>query len=219
MVSPYFLWAVGVDFAPKPKPIVSLAVADFCVGAFVFPSLFFCHIRGGCNWPWPYASWVEFTRWLFACASIMNLCSLVLDRYMAFVKPLKYVNFMTARRVTQLTLISWVFPHCLVICSVFMSLYLTSSMRMIVLAVCSAILDIFLQLHVNFLFCFHGNSNIQANPIIRHLGKTASFQPPRFDIQHIWQVSGCNLGFSGCLRSSLFRNLLALWLSSVIRKA
>ena len=132
--------------------IVSLAVADFCVGVFAVPSLFFCEIRGGCNWPRPYASWVDFIRWLFACASIMNLCSLVLDRYMAVVKPLKHVNFMTARRVTQLTLISWVFPLCLVICSGFMSLYLTSSIRMIVLAVCCAILDIFSSCML--IFCF-----------------------------------------------------------------
>ena len=84
--------------------IVSLSVADFCVGVFVVPSLFFCHIGGGCNWPRPYASWVDFIRWLFAYASTMNLCSLALDRYVAVVKPLKYVNFMTARRrVTQLT--------------------------------------------------------------------------------------------------------------------
>ena len=83
--------------------IVSLAVADFCVGAFVAPSLFVCHIRGGCNWPQPYAFWVDFIRWLFAYASTMNLCSLALDRYMAVVKPLKYVNFMTTRRVTQPT--------------------------------------------------------------------------------------------------------------------
>ena len=37
--------------------IVSLAVADFFVGVFAVPSLFFCEIRGGCNWPRPYASW------------------------------------------------------------------------------------------------------------------------------------------------------------------
>ena len=55
--------------------IVSLAVADFCVGAFAVPSLFFCEIRSGCNWPRPYASWMDFLRWLFAYASIMNLCS------------------------------------------------------------------------------------------------------------------------------------------------
>ena len=82
---------------------VSLAVADFCVGAFVVPSLFFCDIRGGCNWPQPYASWVDFIRWLFAYASAMDLCSLALDRYMADVKPLKYVNFITARRVASHT--------------------------------------------------------------------------------------------------------------------
>ena len=83
--------------------IVSLAVADFCVGASAVPSLFFCDIRGGCNWPQSYASWVDFIRWLFAYASAMNLCSLALDRYIAVVKPLKYVNFITARRVASHT--------------------------------------------------------------------------------------------------------------------
>ena len=122
--------------------IVSLAVADFCVGAFVVPSLFVCHIRGGCNWPQTYAPWVEFIRWLFQYASIMNLCSLVLDRYMAIVKPPKYVTFMTARRVTQLIFFSWVIPLGFAICSVFMSLYLTFSIYAIVLIVHFAILEI-----------------------------------------------------------------------------
>ena len=93
--------------------IVSFSVADFCVGAFVVPLLFFCDIRGGCNWPRPYASWVDFIRWLFAYASIMNLCSLVLDRYVAVVNPLKYVNFMTTRRITKLIFFSWAIPFCL----------------------------------------------------------------------------------------------------------
>ena len=96
--------------------IVSLAVADFCVGAFAVPSLFFC--RGGSNWPRPYASWVDFIRWLFRYASIINPCSLVVDRYMAVVKPLKYVDFMPARRITHLTLIPWFTPLRLAICSV-----------------------------------------------------------------------------------------------------
>ena len=154
MVSPYFLWTVGVGFAPNPTcSLFHLRVADFCVGSFAVPSMFFCHVRGGCNsGPRPYASWVEFTRWVFACASIMNLCSLVLDLYMAVVKPLKYVSFMTARRVTQLTLISWVFPLLLVICSVFMSIYLTSSIRMIVLVLCCATLEIFSSCML--IFCF-----------------------------------------------------------------
>ena len=145
MVSPYFLWAVASASHQNQR-----AHHFTCGGRFL--CWFVCHISGGCNWPRPYASWVEFIRWLFACASIMNLCSLVLDRYMAVVKPLKYDNFMTARRVTQLTLISWVFPLCLVIFSVFMSLYVTSSIRMIVLAVCCAILEIFSSCML--IFCF-----------------------------------------------------------------
>ena len=132
--------------------IFSLAVADFCVGAFVVPSLFVCHFRGGCDWPKSYASWVEFIRWLFQYASIMNLCSLVLDRYMAIVKPLKYVTFMTARRVTQLTFISWVIPLGLAICSLFMTLYLTFSICSMFLAVQFAILEIFFICMLSFCF-------------------------------------------------------------------
>ena len=132
--------------------IFSLAVADFCVGAFVVPSLFVCHIRGGCDWPQTYAPWVEFIRWLFQYASIMNLCSLVLDRYMAIVKPLKYVTFMTARRVTQLTFISWVIPLGLAIWSLFMTLYLTFSICSMFLAVQFAILEIFFICMLSFCF-------------------------------------------------------------------
>ena len=146
---------VGSQRRLRTKPnalIVSLAVADFCVGAFVVPSLFFCDFRGGCNWPRPYASWVNFIRSLFACASIMNLCSLVLDRYVAIVKPLKYVNFMTTRRITKLIFFSWVIPFCLAIFSVFMSLYSTFSLYRIVLSVCYVLLEIFFSCML--IFCF-----------------------------------------------------------------
>ena len=39
-----------------------------------------------------------------------NLVSLVLERYVAVVKPLKYLNFMTRRRVIQMVLTSWGIP-------------------------------------------------------------------------------------------------------------
>ena len=94
--------------------IVSLAVAGFLCWALVVPSLFFCRHDSR-----RYASLADFIRWLFPYGSIINLGSLVLDRYMAVVKPLKYVNFMPVRRITQLTLISWFIPLCLAICSVF----------------------------------------------------------------------------------------------------
>ena len=88
--------------------IVSLAVADFCVGMSVVPSLFFCGRASSCNWPRPWLSWADFIRWLFSYLSATNLCCLVMDRYVAVVKPLKYVTFMTLRRVIQIISFSWV---------------------------------------------------------------------------------------------------------------
>ena len=108
MVSPYFLWAVSVGFAPKPT---RWSFGGFlCWGVRCFFTVLLMFFRGGCIWPRPYSSWVDILRWLFAYVSIMNLCSLVLDRYVAVVKPLKYVNFMTTRRITKLIFFSWVIP-------------------------------------------------------------------------------------------------------------
>ena len=76
--------------------IVSLAVADFCVGVSVVPSFFICDITGGCDWSTGNRPlWTFGIRWLFGYASVTNLCSLVLERYIAIVKPLKYLTAMT----------------------------------------------------------------------------------------------------------------------------
>ena len=102
--------------------VVSLAVADFCVGLSVIPLPFFC--GSSCKWPQAGASWPKLVRWLFGYTSVTNLCSLVLDRYIAVVKPLKYLTFMTSRRVKQMIFFSWaipvvldILPLCLLICS------------------------------------------------------------------------------------------------------
>ena len=87
--------------------LVSLAVADFCVGMTAVSSLFVCHMSAGCNSEDPV---IYFVRNLFAYASVMNLCSLVLDRYIAVVKPLKYLTFMKRRRVIQMVSLSWAIP-------------------------------------------------------------------------------------------------------------
>ena len=68
---------------------VSLAVANFCVGLSAVPSLFVCEKTTGCDPEAPFADRVDCLRWLFTYASITNLCSLVLDRDIAVVKPLK----------------------------------------------------------------------------------------------------------------------------------
>ena len=86
--------------------VVSLAVADFCVGLSVIPFPFFC----GTSCKWLGVFWMKLQRWLFGYASVTNLCSLVLDRYIAVVKPLKYLTLMTRRRVVQMIFFSWAIP-------------------------------------------------------------------------------------------------------------
>ena len=88
--------------------VVSLAVADFCVGLSVIPLPFFC--GSSCKWSQAGTSWPKLVRWLFGYASVTNLCSVVLDRYIAVVKPLKYLNFMASRRVKQMVFFSWAIP-------------------------------------------------------------------------------------------------------------
>ena len=89
--------------------VVSLAVVDFCVGFSVIPSKHFC--GNSCKWRTrTEVPWMELVRWLFGYASVTNLCSLVLDRYIAVVKPLKYLTFMTSRRVKQMIFFSWAIP-------------------------------------------------------------------------------------------------------------
>lgn len=84
--------------------IVSLAVADFFVGASVIPSIFFLE-RTGRNYSL-YRGLMAI-KWLFLDASVMNMCSLVLDRYLAVAKPFKYLTFLTSGRVILLSSFSW----------------------------------------------------------------------------------------------------------------
>ena len=51
-----------------------------------------------------------FVRVFIVYTSGTNLVSLVLERYVAVVKPLKYLTFMKHRRVIQMVLTSWGIP-------------------------------------------------------------------------------------------------------------
>ena len=86
--------------------VVSLALADFCVGISVVPPMFFCEMSTGCSLQ---SYWISFARWSSGYASVISLCILVLDRYIAVVKPLKYLTVMTRRRVIQTVSIAWGF--------------------------------------------------------------------------------------------------------------
>ena len=79
--------------------VVSLAVADFCVGMSVVPPMFCCKMATGCS--------PQSAGCLFGYASVINLCILVLDRYIAVVKPLTYLTVMPHCRVIQTVFLSW----------------------------------------------------------------------------------------------------------------
>ena len=96
--------------------VVSLAVADLLVGMSAVPSLFFCELATGCNSQASLADGVDFIRWPFVYASVTNLCSLVLDRYFAVVKPLKYLNFMRRELVIRILCLSWAVPITFLMC-------------------------------------------------------------------------------------------------------
>ena len=90
--------------------VVSLAVADFGVGMIVVPSRFFCSLTTECTPRSKEGLIVTFVRVFTIYASGTNLVSLVLERYVAVVKPLKYLTFMKRRRVIQMVVTSWGIP-------------------------------------------------------------------------------------------------------------
>ena len=87
--------------------VVSLAVADFGVGMIVVPSLFFCSLATQCTLE---RLVVIFLKAFIIYTSGTNLVGLVLERYVAVVKPLKYLTFMKRRRVIQMVVTSWGIP-------------------------------------------------------------------------------------------------------------
>ena len=90
--------------------VVSLAVADFGFGMIAVPSLFFCSLVTECTPRSKEGLIVAFVRIFTFYASGINLVSLVLERYIAVVKPLKYLTFMTRHRVIQMVVTSWGIP-------------------------------------------------------------------------------------------------------------
>ena len=87
--------------------VVSLAVADFGVGMIAVPLRFFRSLATQCT---PQRSIVLLLSVFIIYTSGTNLVGLVLERYVAVVKPLKYLTFMQRSRVIQMVLTSWVIP-------------------------------------------------------------------------------------------------------------
>ena len=90
--------------------VVSLAVADFGVGMIAVPSHFFCSLTTECPLSSKEGLIATYVRVFIVYTSGTNLVGLVLERYVAVVKPLKYLTFMKRRRVIQMVLTSWGIP-------------------------------------------------------------------------------------------------------------
>ena len=86
--------------------VLSLAIADFCVGICYYPGHAICQfLLTSCN---------EMIRddiaVLMIYSSVSNLCAMAFDRYIAIVRPLHYMSLMSARRATILTAAAWIIP-------------------------------------------------------------------------------------------------------------
>ena len=90
--------------------VVSLAVADFGVGMLAVPSRFSYGHPNESTPPLKEGLFVIVVRVFIIYTSGTNMVSLVLECYVAMVKPLKYLTFMKRRRVIQMVLTSWVIP-------------------------------------------------------------------------------------------------------------
>ena len=85
--------------------VLSLTIADVTVNCGYFPAAFVCNSFISCN------TGIRFVFLsLFADASICTLIAMIVERYIAIVFSLKYLEVMTARRVFVLIAFSWMIP-------------------------------------------------------------------------------------------------------------
>lgn len=89
--------------------VVSLALADFCVGLSYFPLLFissFFPEELPVNHTGP---WFKISH-TFLYSSSVNLCALTADRFLAVTMPLKYALYMTRKRLVVSLALAWIAP-------------------------------------------------------------------------------------------------------------
>ena len=86
--------------------VTSLALADFCVALFVFPSYNACNVWLRYCKPQILASFHYFFFYSSAC----NLCALTADRFVAVALPLRYITWTTRRPICRTLFATWFVP-------------------------------------------------------------------------------------------------------------
>lgn len=93
--------------------LVSLAVSDLCVAVLVMPTALLYEVLG----EWKFGEvfcdiWVSFDV-LSCAASILNLCAISVDRYLAITKPLEYGVKRTPKRMMLNVAFVWLGAACI----------------------------------------------------------------------------------------------------------
>lgn len=105
--------------------VISLAFADMLVAMFAMTFNFSVQIFE--KWLFGYFVcnlWNSLDVY-FSTVSILHLCCISVDRYIAIVKPLKYAISMTKKVVALMLLVSWISPAFLSFLPIFMEWYAT----------------------------------------------------------------------------------------------
>ncbi|XP_053672533.1 tyramine receptor 1-like [Anopheles nili] len=89
--------------------VMSLAVADWLVGIFVMPPAVAVHLMGSWQLGWILCDiWISLDV-LLCTASILSLCAISIDRYLAVTQPLNYSRRRRSKRLALLMiLVVWV---------------------------------------------------------------------------------------------------------------
>ena len=147
-------------------------MADFGVGLIVVPSHFFCSFTTECTPRSKEGLIVTFVRVFTIYASGTNLVSLVLERYVAFVKPLKYLTFMTRRRVIQMVVTSWGIPFLFTLTLVSIKLSAIDRTQTVLghlLLLFEIILCVILIFFLTFMFLIFYNLNSRDRTLAKQL--------------------------------------------------
>ena len=149
--------------------IVSLAVADFGVGMTAIPSRFFCRLTTKCPPSSKEGLIMMFVRVFTFYASGTNLVSLVLERYVAVVKPLKYLTFMKRRRVIQMVLTSWGIPFLFIFILVSTRLIAIDRIMAMLSYLCLLFLCVILIFFLAYMFLVVYNLNSRDRTLAKQL--------------------------------------------------
>ncbi|RWS27206.1 5-hydroxytryptamine receptor 1-like protein [Leptotrombidium deliense] len=98
---------------PSNYLLISLAIADLCVGVLVMPLALYYELTGVWNLgPTICDLWISFDQ-ASCTASILNLCVISIDRYLAITQPLTYGVRRTTKRILSFIFAVWV-TACLI---------------------------------------------------------------------------------------------------------